>query len=88
MMFTPKMKGWWKDATLSSPASNLSPRNGETSAKGKTVAIVESTPPGTRILTGLEDGVLDREGLVHKVTKLENEVCIFLMIVCLLDCVN
>ncbi|XP_047321458.1 nuclear matrix constituent protein 1-like isoform X2 [Impatiens glandulifera] len=70
-MFTPKMKGWWKEGTLSSPASNLSPRNGETSVKGKAVAIMESTPPGTMVLTGLED---DSEGLVQKVARLENEL--------------
>ena len=77
-MFTPQRKVWsgWpltprseKNGSGSDPNSN--PRNGDIVAKSKSAAFVKSTPPPT---IGETDGTMDRDSMVEKISKLENEV--------------
>ncbi|XP_057462621.1 nuclear matrix constituent protein 1-like [Actinidia eriantha] len=77
-MFTPQRKVWsgWpltprseKNGSGSDPNSN--PRNGDIVTKSKSVAFVESTPPPT---IGENGGTMDRDSMVEKISKLENEL--------------
>ena len=79
-MFTPQRKVWsgWpltprseKNGSGSGSDPNSNPRNGDIVAKSKSVAFVESTPPQT---IGENGGTMDRNSMVEKISKLENEV--------------
>ncbi|KAL7141240.1 hypothetical protein ABFS83_08G039900 [Erythranthe nasuta] len=71
-MFTPKKKLWsltpssepgQKNGSVSGLNTNpISPRNGEASAKGKSVGFLQS------------DGIMDQASLTERVAKLENEL--------------
>ncbi|CAK9143859.1 unnamed protein product [Ilex paraguariensis] len=85
-MFTPQRKVWsgWSLTPRSEPAqkngsgSDLnptsSPRNGETVSKGKGIAFMGSTPPPPAGLLGDNSGNLENEGVVERISKLENEL--------------